>query len=163
MIVGVSPKQWQAIVKVTETGAQVTELERSRALNFKQEGDRFQARDQLKDLFSVWFSQHDYGTVSSALEAAGVCWGPYQTIQQMVDGDPDCSTDNPLFNRVQQPGIGEYLMPSNPICFEGVARDTVRPAPLLGQHTDEILADTLGLSSAEIGSLHDAGIVAGQV
>jgi 2-methylfumaryl-CoA isomerase len=31
----------------------------------------------------------------------------------------------------------------------------------LGEHTDEILAEELGLSSAEIGALHDARIVAG--
>jgi 2-methylfumaryl-CoA isomerase len=31
----------------------------------------------------------------------------------------------------------------------------------LGEHTDEILADELGLSAAEIGALHDAGVVAG--
>ena len=34
-------------------------------------------------------------------------------------------------------------------------------APRLGQHTDEILAGILGLSSGEIGRYHDAGIVAG--
>ena len=88
MIVGVSPKQWQAIVRVTDTEARVAALEQSRALNFKREGDRFKARDQLKDLFSVWFSQHDYSTVTNALEAAGVCWGPYQTIQQLLDESP---------------------------------------------------------------------------
>jgi 2-methylfumaryl-CoA isomerase len=31
----------------------------------------------------------------------------------------------------------------------------------LGQHTDEILADILGLGSSEIGRYHDEGIVAG--
>ena len=33
-------------------------------------------------------------------------------------------------------------------------------APLLGMHTDEVLADVLGLSPAEIGRLHDDGVVA---
>jgi 2-methylfumaryl-CoA isomerase len=31
----------------------------------------------------------------------------------------------------------------------------------LGQHTDEILLEVLGLSSAQVGALHDAGVVAG--
>jgi 2-methylfumaryl-CoA isomerase len=41
--------------------------------------------------------------------------------------------------------------------------DRVPPAaaPQLGQHTDEILAGVLGLSAAEIGDLHDEGVVAG--
>lgn len=75
--------------------------------------------------------------------------------------DIDCSTDNPLFEQIEQPGIGEYLMPQNPLGFTGVDRQAVRPAPRLGQHTDEVLADILGKSSGEIGRYHDAGIVAG--
>ena len=35
------------------------------------------------------------------------------------------------------------------------------PAPRLGAHTDEVLADILGLSAAAIGRLHDQGVVAG--
>jgi 2-methylfumaryl-CoA isomerase len=34
-------------------------------------------------------------------------------------------------------------------------------APKLGEHTDEVLAGVLGLSGAEIGRLHDSGLVAG--
>lgn len=34
-------------------------------------------------------------------------------------------------------------------------------APLLGEHTDEILLGLLGMSEAELGKLHDAGVVAG--
>lgn len=161
MIVGVSPNQWKAIVKVTETDTQVAELEQSLHLDFKKEGDRFQAREQLRELFAVWFRQHDFKSVCAILEDAGVCWGPYQSIQQLVDSDPDCSEDNPLFSRVEQPGIGNYLVPSNPINFNALDTEPAKPAPLLGQHTDEILADTLGLNSAEIGRLHDSGIVAG--
>jgi len=35
------------------------------------------------------------------------------------------------------------------------------PAPLLGEHTEEVLADVAGLSSARIGKLFDDGVVAG--
>jgi 2-methylfumaryl-CoA isomerase len=33
-------------------------------------------------------------------------------------------------------------------------------APLLGMHTDQVLADVLGMNDAEIGRLHDDGLVA---
>jgi 2-methylfumaryl-CoA isomerase len=39
-------------------------------------------------------------------------------------------------------------------------RRPVEPAPRLGQHTDEVLSEVLGLGSAEIARLHDAGVVA---
>ena len=161
MIVGVSSNQWKAILRVTDTQAQVTELEASLDLNFSNEGDRFKAREKLKELFQPWFGQRDSSTVHEALDQASVCWGPYQTIQQLVQTDSDCSVDNPLFEKVEQPGIGEYLMPSNPLNFEGLGNIPVTPAPILGQHTDEILELTLGLSGSEIGKLHDSGVVAG--
>ena len=161
MIVGVSSNQWKAILRVTETQIQVTELEASLDLNFSNEGDRFKAREKLKELFQPWFGQRDSSTVHEELDQASVCWGPYQTIQQLVQTDSDCSVDNPLFEKVEQPGIGEYLMPSNPLNFEGLGNIPVTPAPILGQHTDEILELTLGLSGSEIGKLHDSGVVAG--
>jgi 2-methylfumaryl-CoA isomerase len=53
-------------------------------------------------------------------------------------------------------------MPGTPLNFSGVPRSEPRRAPVLGEHTDEILAEVLGLSESEIGRLHDAGIVAGE-
>jgi 2-methylfumaryl-CoA isomerase len=66
-----------------------------------------------------------------------------------------------MFEEVEHPGVGTYLMPGSPLDFSGVARLPVRRAPQLGEHTEEVLADVLGLSSTEIARLHDAGTVAG--
>ena len=49
---------------------------------------------------------------------------------------------------------------ASPLDFSKVPRLPAAPAPLLGQHTDEILQDVLGLSAAEVGSLHDAFLYA---
>lgn len=161
MIVGVSPNQWRAIVKVTGTAGQVTQLADQLKLDFKKEGDRYQAREQLKELFQPWFAELDFQTVSQALEEAGVCWGPYQTIKEMVETDPDCSTENPLFSQINQPGIGSMLVPSQPLNFSAASQSPPQPAPLLGEHTDQILAQVLEMDSIEIAKLHDSGIVAG--
>jgi 2-methylfumaryl-CoA isomerase len=66
-----------------------------------------------------------------------------------------------MFSNVTQPDIGTYLSPSSPFQFSGFERQAAQPAPALGQHTEEILAETLGLSSVEIGRLYDQGVVAG--
>jgi 2-methylfumaryl-CoA isomerase len=161
MIVGVSPNQWKAIVMITQSANQVDSLEQELGLSFRKEGDRFEAREQLRQLFIPWFSQHNYEEVTKAMNEAGVCWGPYQSIQQLVESDIDCSENNPLFDLVEQPGIGPYLMPSQPLNFTALRKLSAKPAPLLGEHTDEILSDLLGLDSSEIGLLHDSGIVAG--
>jgi 2-methylfumaryl-CoA isomerase len=61
----------------------------------------------------------------------------------------------------EQPGIGSYLMPATPLQFGRVPRLPAMPAPRLGEHTDQILLEILGLSEAEVGRLHDARVVAG--
>ena len=161
MIVGVSPRQWQAIVAVTATGDAVNALERELKLDFNREGDRFRARERLANLFGPWFAQRDFAAASSELDRLGVCWGPYQTVAELVQQDEECSSANPLFSRIEQPGIGNLLTPSQALRFGGLDSMPPAPAPLLGQHTDEILARELGLSTVEIGGLHDRGLVAG--
>jgi 2-methylfumaryl-CoA isomerase len=161
MIVGVSANQWQAILKVTGQAQAITELGESMALDFNQEGDRYRGREPICKLLEPWFAERDYEPLTQQLETAGVCWGKYQTVSELVNTDLECSTDNPLFESVNQPGIGSYLAPHNPLTFTAADRHPVSLAPRLGQHTDEILADILGLSSAQIGRYHDTGIVAG--
>jgi 2-methylfumaryl-CoA isomerase len=79
----------------------------------------------------------------------------------MVENDPRCSTENPMFAELEQPGIGKYLVPGSPLQFSALERTTPRRAPLLGENTDEILVELLGMSDGQIGRLHDDGIVAG--
>ena len=68
---------------------------------------------------------------------------------------------------MDQPGIGQYLAPVSPLTPTDVGGWTMSEggmgavAPVLGENTDEVLAEWLGLSSAEIGRLHDEGVVSG--
>ena len=99
--------------------------------------------------------------VRAALDANGACWGPYQSFRRMVETDPRCSTANPIFAEVDQPGIGRHLMPGSPVDYGAFARQPPAPAPQLGADTDEILSTVLGLNSHHIARLHDQRIVAG--
>lgn len=161
MIVGVSPRQWRAIVAVTGTGDEVSALEKELQMDFDREGDRFRAREGLAALFAPWFAQRDFTEASAELDRMEVCWGPYQTVAELVGQDAECSDANPLFSRVEQPGIGNLLTPSQALQFGALESAPPAPAPMLGQHTDEILAEELGLGAHEIGKLHDRGLVAG--
>ena len=161
MVVGVSGNQWQAILKVTGLAPAIADLAQSMALDFSNEGDRYRGREAICKLLEPWFAAHDYAALTAQLESAGVCWGKYQSVAELVHNDIDCSTDNPLFEQVNQPGIGEYLVPHNPLGFGAAERLPVQPAPRLGQHTEEILMDVLGISSGEVAGYFDAGIVAG--
>jgi 2-methylfumaryl-CoA isomerase len=92
---------------------------------------------------------------------AGVTWSVFRTFAQAAREDPDLTPDNPMFAELEQPGIGTYAMPGSPLGFSGSGDVSPKPAPELGQHTEEILADVAGLGSGEIGKLFDQGVVAG--
>ena len=158
--VGISPKQWRSLLEATDSAAAVAAVESAGGYDFDDEGDRFRARAEVIACVAPWIAAHPLVEVAARFDELGVCWGRYQSFLQLVDEDPRCSTESELFREVDQPGIGTYLSPGSPIAFAGRLPKEPMPAPRLGQHTDEILADSLGLTGAEIGALHDAGVVA---
>jgi 2-methylfumaryl-CoA isomerase len=160
MVVALTARQWHALREATGLGEACARIEQVTGHDLGTEGGRYEARDLLAALLQPWFAARDLAQVREAFAGTGVSWGPYQTFRQLVEEDPRCSTANPLFADVEHPGVGSYAMPASPLDFGAVARVPVRRAPLLGEHTEEILADVLGLSAAEIGELHDAGVVA---
>jgi 2-methylfumaryl-CoA isomerase len=161
MIVAITKRQWQALVETTGISEAVARIEAERGLDLGEEGDRYQATDAIAEVLAPWCAAQDFAELTRVLREGRVAFGPYQTVAQALDEDWRCSTANPMFAEVEQPGIGRYLMPGSPLEVAGDERVPVQPAPVVGQHTDEILADVLGLDGGEIARLHDAGIVAG--
>jgi 2-methylfumaryl-CoA isomerase len=161
MVVGLTDLQWKSLNKATGLTEEFNALGARLGLDLKDEGNRFRVRRELARILEPWFHARPLAEVRRIFEEHRVTWGPYRTVREAIETDPDCSTDNPMFSMVEQPGIGSYLMPATPMDFSQVARLPARPAPRLGEHTDEILLDVLGLSSREVGQLHDEGIVAG--
>lgn len=160
MPVAISDKQWQSLCESTGTTADMAALATRLGLDFDDEGDRFLAREEISAILGPWCAARTLAEIRTAWDAAGVCWGPYQTFLQMVAEDPRCSVANPMFAELDQPGVGRVLAAASPIA-PSTGRVPVQPAPRLGEHTDEVLAEVLGLSAAEIGALHDRKVIAG--
>jgi 2-methylfumaryl-CoA isomerase len=163
MVVGLTPRQWRSLVTAVGIGDACAQIEKLLGVDLSKEGDRFAARHVIGALIEPFIKARTLSEVGEVFDTHGVCWGPYQSFAELVGSDPRCSPANPMFAQVDQPGIGTYLMPGSPLEFSADARVPPAPAPQLGQHTDEILAGILGLSAAEIGRLHDDGVVAGAV
>ncbi len=161
MLVGLTDRQWASIVKAIDIADGVAELETQTGLDLSAEGARFEAREALATLIEPWIASRTLAEVEERLDGTGVCWGPYRSFAQMVAEDPDCTVDNPLFAAVDQPGVGSYLAPGSPMRFAANENLDAARAPILGEHTESVLAEELGLPSHEIGQLFDAGIVAG--
>nr|VFK77699.1 MAG: mesaconyl-CoA C1-C4 CoA transferase [Candidatus Kentron sp. SD] len=162
-IVVVTDRMWTETAKATGLAEKFTALESILGLNFKKEGDRFEARDSITALLKPWCFAHTLDEIKAAFTKTGVCWGPYQTFPQMVAEDARCSTQNPMFSEIEQPGVGRYLVPGCPVDFGASPRQEPTRAPILGENTDEILSQDLGMSDKQIGELRDKGVVAGPV
>jgi 2-methylfumaryl-CoA isomerase len=161
MVVALTARQWRALQDATEIHEACERIEQATGGDLSTEAGRFEARDLIAAILRPWFASRTLQQVREEFAGTGVSWGPYQTFSQLVNEDPRASTENPLFEEIDHPGVGEYLTPGSPLWFGDVERQPVRREPMLGEHTEEILGDVLGLDSTEIGRLHDSGVVAG--
>ncbi|HZK92309.1 MAG TPA: CoA transferase [Stellaceae bacterium] len=161
MVIALTPRQWRALGRATGRAGELAAIGPRLGVDLDTEAGRFAARDAIAAVVAPWCGARTLGEIEAAFAGSGVLWGPFQEFAELVRSDPRCSTANPLFSEIDQPGIGRYLAPGLPLDFGAAPRQPTRPAPRLGEHTDRILAEVLGLSAGEIGRLHDAGIAAG--
>ncbi len=160
MIMAITPRQWTGLVKVLDIGGEVAVIESTRGVSFsKDEGVRFEHRDVLFPLVQERVSKFIYSDLRSALDANGCCYGPYQTMYQAVH-DPALVGNNPIFGYSDNPSGKSYPAAGSIASIPQLPRQAATSAPKLGCNSEEILADILGLSSANIASLHDKGIIA---
>jgi 2-methylfumaryl-CoA isomerase len=159
MVVALTTRQWNSLLEVTGLAATVEAIEQAMGIELQSVSDRFQARDLLAAVVQPWFEARTLREIRAAFTGTGVSWGAYQTFSQLVREDPRCSTDNDMWDMVEHPGVGSYLMPGTPLDFSVVPRVPVRRAPQLGEHTEAILAQLLGMTTAEIGRFERDGII----
>ena len=124
---------------------------------FARPRDRMDNLDALVSTLEDTFARETTGHWLTALEAAGVPAGPIYTLDE-VYADPQVrardmvvETEHPTAGRVRNIGIPVKLS-ETPGAFR-------RPAPALGEHTDEVLRE-LGVSDERAALLRASGAVA---
>jgi len=161
MILALTLRQWEALIEATGLGEAFDSIAKLTGIDLDEEGGRFEARELIAATLKPWVMQRTLEQVREIFDGTGVAWGPYRTFMELVENDPRASTENPMFEEVEQPGIGTYRMPGSPLEFSNAERLSPARAPQLGEHTEEVLADVLGLGGREIGRLYDGSVVAG--
>lgn len=161
MVAAISGKQWSALCKATGTEGAMRVLQQRTNADLDDEIGRYHARDAIAGILGPWFASRTLGEIRETFAGTSVLWGPFQTFAQLLAEDWRASTANPLFGEVDQPEIGRYLAPHVPLAFGACPRGEVPKAPALGEHSEAILSDVLGLPAHHIGHLFDAGLVAG--
>jgi len=103
-----------------------------------------------------WCTARSSVEVIAAFENARVPAGPVYNMRQALD-DPHFKSSD-FFTNIDYPGIGTAPIAATPIKLHGTPGTVRSRAPLLGEHSDEILGE-LGYSAAEILELKKSGAV----
>jgi 2-methylfumaryl-CoA isomerase len=156
MIVALTGRHFRDLAELTGTTKAVAALAETLEADLADEGQRYEHRDALFGLFNEWFSQHTAQEITDALSASSVLWDRYRTFDEAARGER--VTSNPMFTKLDQPRIGEYLAPGLPMSFGGVY-PAAAVAPALGDDTTAVLGEWLGLGADDIARLTDAGTV----
>lgn len=144
--------QWEALVGAMGAPAWAQDA------RWKTLPQRHRERHTLDSLLAGWTVQHDRRDLMQWLQAAGVPAGAVQDAHDVTRDDPQLAHRG-HWVRMAHAEMGESIYNNLPFRF---AKASVRPqrgAPLLGEHTREILQDMLGLSAAEVDQLESEGVL----
>ncbi len=160
MIVVVTHRQWANLIAALNLGDAIARVEAERGVSFAHDdGLRFTHRDALFPLFEAAIAARDHADLAAAFDAGGIVHSAYGTMADAVR-DPRLVTENPIFGTADDPSGTRYPAVGAFATLPGEERRPPAPAPRNGQHSEQVLTETLGLSSGEIARLFDAGIAA---
>ncbi len=117
---------------------------------------RAEHRAEIVDLITGWTQQHDKQEVMHRMAKNGVPCGATLDSQEVMS-DPHLR-ERGMITTVEQHKRGPMDMIGCPVQLEDSPVD-VTAAPLLGQHTEEILAQLLDYDSAQVEQLRTEGVV----
>jgi 2-methylfumaryl-CoA isomerase len=160
MVIGLTQRQWEGLVKATGTEDQMMLLAKRHKVDMSDEGVRWTLRHEITAILAPWFAERRIEDFAGDFNAMGLTWSVFRSTREAVREDPDFGEANPMFSMTEQPGMGRFPVPGHPAEFGSHGRVRPAPAPALGAHTEEVLGDVARLSDTEISRLFDDGIVA---
>ncbi len=152
MLVALTSRHWSELLQMTGLAETVDVLAKALGVDFMDEGDRYRHRHVLASLISEWFSRHDGEAVRVALSNTRLLWSPYHSFADLAANGAQLLREHPLFDNVDQPGVGSILAPGSPIVTNG-RRGFAAPAPAVGEDTHLVLTEVLGLSQDQLDEL----------
>ncbi|WP_052343635.1 CaiB/BaiF CoA transferase family protein [Bacillus massiliigorillae] len=116
---------------------------------------RYENHDELDIFIENWTSQLKNNEVATRLQEVGVSAGPVVHVND-TEAAPYFQD---FFQPVTHPLNGTHLYPTWPVKFSGQRLEHRSPAPLLGQHNEDVLKNILNLSDEEVVKLVNADVI----
>lgn len=160
MLVAINERQWAGLVRALDISSNIAALEAALGVIFAgDDGLRFTHRAAIFAIIERAIAALDHAALVAKLDAEGVVHGRYQSMVEAVQ-DPRLIADNPMFadaggnpSGFAYPAAGSFAtLPADP-------RRPAAPAPRIGEHSEAVLSERLGLPSGVIARLIDDGIV----
>lgn len=108
---------------------------------------------------AAWTRTQDAGAAMATLQAAGVAAGRVADARDLCARDPQLAARG-YFVDVPTPEGGTVRLDGPPFVLSETPAAVQGPGPLLGEHTDAVLAELLGLGTPELAALRADGVVA---
>ena len=124
---------------------------------FVKNADRVRHRAELVPMLEAVMKTRAKADWLSALEAAKVPCGAINSLDE-VFSDPQVQARG-MVTHWQHPLRADLPLVSSPIKLEKTPVRTDRPPPMLGQHTDEVLGELLGVDAARLATLRDRQVI----
>ena len=143
-------QEWLALARLAGQGWEMDE-------RFRTLVHRLRHADALDEQVAAWTKTQEPHPLVEKLQEAGVPAEVVQTPQDLLQ-DPQLQLLG-HWVRLPHPEMGPTLYDAPPIRLSRTPGALRSPAPLLGQHTEEVLIELLGLAPAEVRRLQEAGVL----
>lgn len=118
---------------------------------------RFANRNALDEHLRPWCRERTPDEITALLQSAGVSAAPVFTAKRLYEDEH--LNARGAWVHLDHPVVGRKPVGGLPWHIEPAPAEQYWPAPLLGQHTDHVLRDILGIDDAEIARLREEGVV----
>jgi len=151
-MLALEPGQWNGLVRI------MGDPEWAQIDMFQDMFSRAQNSDVIYPMIEEWTMQHGKFELMEKCQAAGCPVTAVFTVAEAAASDHLNARD--YFVEIEHPVLGTVRDLGAPFKLPASPGGPTRPAPLLGQHTDEVLGKGLGLGAAAIAELRDEGVIA---
>lgn len=124
---------------------------------FSEESALLANRDEADSIVSEWSRTLDGEHIASAAQSAGIAAGRVAKNWQMLE-DIHLNARG-LFVDLEEPDVGRKKYPGQAIMMDGLRKSDWIPSARLGEHSEQIARDILGMSSRHIGQLESNGTI----